>query len=200
MLLKYFHNSILLRHMDALKTFQKIAANFYWPKMWVDISEHCCDLCQTAKLAQFTCVGLHSASPISGATERLFIDFMGTLTQSKQGNIAILVVLDAFSKFVSFSSVQKISSQVMCDSLKRVLFPSYGMPTSIVTESPKVFCCTQIRDLCFQWGITHKTTTPYYMQGSLMEWVNHNLKALVKIFHQESQTMWDEDLPWLSGL
>jgi hypothetical protein len=73
----------------------------------MDISEnvHCCDLCQRAKLAQFTCVGLHSASSISGATERLFIDFMGTLTQSKKETVAILVVLEAFSKFVSFSSV-----------------------------------------------------------------------------------------------
>jgi hypothetical protein len=57
----------------------------------------------------------------------------------------------------------------MCDSLKRVFFPSYGTPTSIVTEIAKVFHCTQIRDLCFQWGITHKTTTPYYLQGSPME-------------------------------
>jgi len=96
-----------LGHFGALKTFQKIAVNFYWPKMRVDIYEyvHCCDLCQKAKLAQFIHVGLLSASPISGATERLFIDFIGMLTQSKQGNVAILVVLDVFSKFVSFSSV-----------------------------------------------------------------------------------------------
>jgi hypothetical protein len=107
MLLKYFHNSILSGHLGAIKTFQKIAVNFNWPKMWVDISEyvHCCDLCQTAKLAQFTRVGFHSASPISRATERLFIDFTGTLAQLKQGIVAILAVLDAFSKFVSFSSV-----------------------------------------------------------------------------------------------
>jgi len=93
--------------------------------MRVDIYEyvHCCDFCQGAKLAQFTRVGLNSASPVSGATERLFIDFIGTLTQSKQGNIAILVVLDVFSKFVSFFSVQKISFQVMCASLRRVFFP-----------------------------------------------------------------------------
>jgi hypothetical protein len=161
----------ILSQFYIIGTFQETAVNFYWSKMRVDITEyvHCCDLCQTAKLAQFTRVGLHSASPISRATERLFIDFMGTLTQSKQGNTAILVVLDEFSKFVSFSSVQKISSQVVCDSLKRVFLPSYGMPTSIVTDSAKVFRCMQIRDLCFQWGITHKTTTPYYLQGSLME-------------------------------
>jgi hypothetical protein len=34
--------------------------------------------------------------------ERFFIDFVGPLTRTKRGNIAILVNLDAFSKFVFF--------------------------------------------------------------------------------------------------
>jgi hypothetical protein len=52
--------------------------------------------------------------------------------------------------------------------------------------------------LCFRWGITHITATPDYPQGSLVERVNRNLKSALKIFHHESQTTWDEDLPWLS--
>jgi len=67
---------------------------------------------------------------------------------------------------------------------------------SIVTDNPKVFRCKLIRDLCFRWGITHVTTTPYYPQGSLAEFFDRNLRAALKIFHLESQTSWDEDLPW----
>jgi len=33
MLLKYFHDSVLSGHLGAPKTLQKIAGNFYWPKM-----------------------------------------------------------------------------------------------------------------------------------------------------------------------
>jgi hypothetical protein len=47
-------------------------------------------------------------------------------------------------------------------------------------------------------GITHITTTPHYSQASIAERVNRNLKSALKIFHHESQTTWDEDLPWLS--
>jgi hypothetical protein len=32
MLLKYFHVLVLAGHLGARKTFQKIAANFWWPK------------------------------------------------------------------------------------------------------------------------------------------------------------------------
>jgi hypothetical protein len=47
-------------------------------------------------------------------------------------------------------------------------------------------------------GIDHNKTTPYYPQASMAERVNRNLKSVLKIFHHESQSTWDEDLPWLS--
>ena len=40
MLLKYFHDSVLSGHLGALKTFQKIAGNFYWPKMRAEIFDY----------------------------------------------------------------------------------------------------------------------------------------------------------------
>ena len=52
--------------------------------------------------------------------------------------------------------------------------------------------------ICFRWGVTHLTKTPYYPQPSLAERVNCNLKAALKIFHHQSQATWDEDLPCLS--
>jgi len=47
--------------------------------------------------------------------ERLFMDFMGPLTRLKRENIMILVVLNAFCKFVSFFTFRKISFQVVWD-------------------------------------------------------------------------------------
>jgi hypothetical protein len=40
--------------------------------------------------------------------EKLFIHFVGPLTHTKWGNIAILVVVDAFSKFVQFYRSQNV--------------------------------------------------------------------------------------------
>lgn len=117
--------------------------------------------------------------------DQLFVDFVGPLVSSKRGNIAILVVVDSFSKFV-------------LEYLERTFFPGYGTPRSVVTDNAKVFCCKNFKDLCFRWGIDHVTTTPYYPQASLAEQVNLNLKAALKVFHHESQSSWDEDLSWLS--
>jgi hypothetical protein len=130
--------------------------------------------------------------------ERLFIDFVGPLTRTKRGNIAILVILDAFSKFVFFRAVRRISAQTVCDCLEDIFLPAYGTPMSIVTDNARVFCGRIFKDFCFRWGIHHITTTPYYPQASLAERANRNLKAALKIFHHQSQNAWDEDLPWLS--
>ena len=83
---------------------------------------HRCDLCHRLKLAQNTSVGLHSAIPVSETMERLFVDFMGPLTRSKRGNVIIFVVLEAFSKFMSFFPARKISYQVVRDRLERAFF------------------------------------------------------------------------------
>ena len=200
MLLKYFHDMALSGHLGAWKTFQRIATNFWWPKMRAEIFAYVrrCDLCQRAKPAQDTRVGLHSATPTTRPMERLFVDFVGPLVRTRRGNIAILVILDGFSKFVKFCPVRKMSSQTAVDCLEREFFSAYGTPSSVVTDNARVFCGRQFKDLCFRWGIAHITTTPYYPQASLAERVNRNLKSALKIFHHEAQEMWDSDLPWLS--
>jgi hypothetical protein len=105
-LLYYFHDTDLSGHRGARKTLSKITAKFWWPRMTAEVFKYVrrCDLCQRAKLAHNTCVGLHSRTPSSQPMECLLIDFVGHLTSTKRGNIAILVVLDVFSKFAFFCS------------------------------------------------------------------------------------------------
>ena len=87
-----------------------------------------CELCQRAKPAQNTRVGLLSAEPSSYPMERLFIDFVGPLVRSKRGNIAILVVVDSFSKFVAFYPVRNITSRVVLECLERRFFRLMAPP------------------------------------------------------------------------
>jgi len=71
------------------------------------------------------------------------------------------------------------------------------MPKLIVPNNTKALQLEQFRDSCFWQGITHITTTLYYSQICPVNRVNRNLKAVLKIFHHQSQNFWDEDLPWL---
>jgi hypothetical protein len=187
-------------HLGAFKTLRRLTANFWWLRLRTEVFQYMrkCDACQRAKPAQNTAVGLHSSSPVSRPLERVFIDFVGPLPRTCRGNIAILVVLDGFSKFVWFYAVKKMSSAVVADCLERYYVPAFGTPAQILSDNATVFCSKVFKDLCFKWGTEHITTTPYYPRGSLAERVNRNLKSALKIYHSTSQDKWDVDLPWIA--
>jgi hypothetical protein len=71
--------------------------------------------------------------------ERVFIDFVGPIVRSRKGNVAILVVLDGFSKFVSLYPVRKITSEAVVSCLMEKFFPCYGIPQCIVSDNATVF-------------------------------------------------------------
>jgi len=151
MLLKYFHGAVFSGHLGAWKTYHKIASNFWWPKMRLEIFNYVlgCELCQRAKPAHDSRVGLHSASPATASTERLFNYFVGPLTRTKCGKISIPVVVDSFSKFVSFCPVRKMTLSAVSDYLGRSYFSAFGVLKSIVTDYYKAFSCKELKDLCF---------------------------------------------------
>jgi len=199
MLLKYFHDSPMSGHLGLFKTWKKTGRQFYWPKLRDDVFKYVrqCDLCQRAKLTKDTKVGLHLATPASYPLERVFIDFTGPLICTKRGK-TILVVMDSFSKFEAFYPVRNINSAIVCEVLESRYFTAYGVPKSIVSDNAKVFRSKVFYDFCFRWGIKRINTTPYYLQGTLAERVNRNLKVALKIFHHQSQKKWDEDLHLLA--
>jgi hypothetical protein len=104
MVLEYFHDSPLSCLLGTFKTFRRIAANFWWPGMRNEIFLYVrkCEACQRAKPAQNSQVGKHPAQTASRTLERVFIDFLGPLPRTGRGNVAILVVVNAFRKFVIF--------------------------------------------------------------------------------------------------
>jgi len=132
MVLRYFHEGIFAGHLGAWKTFGKVSSNFWWPDMRNDVFKYVqrCELCQRAKPAQNTRLGLHSAQPSSYPLEKLFIDFLGPLVRSKTGNIAVLVIVDSFSKFVALYPVRKIDFQVVMECLERRSFRHMAPPNA----------------------------------------------------------------------
>jgi hypothetical protein len=88
-----------------------------------------CQDCQRAKPAQKTVVGYHSSEVVKRPMERIFIDFVGPIVRSRRGNIAILVILDGFSKFVCLYPVRRISSEVVKTCLAEKFFPFFWSPT-----------------------------------------------------------------------
>jgi hypothetical protein len=63
--------------------------------------------------------------------------------------MAILVVLDGFSKFVPMYPVRKISSEVVKGCPVEKFFPTFGVLQSIVSDNAAVFKSQGFYNLCF---------------------------------------------------
>jgi hypothetical protein len=109
MVLQYFHDAALSAHLGGAKTLCRIEKAFYWPGVRHDVLDYVrrCLECQKTKPTQNARVGLHSSQVVAKPMDRIFIDFVGPVVRSRRGNIALLVVLDGFSKFVTLYPVRK---------------------------------------------------------------------------------------------
>ena len=81
-----------------------------------------CGVCSMSKPAQNTRLGFLSSEVAERPMQKLFVDFVGKFPRSKVGNTAILVCVDAFTKFVWLVPVREMTSGAIIRVLKKLSF------------------------------------------------------------------------------
>lgn len=128
--------------------------------------------------------------------DRIFIDYVGKFPSSKSGNFYILTAVDSFTKFVWMFPVRDSNTNITIECLKKI-FAVVGFPRSLVSDNASYFVSRKFNNFCFDLGIRHITTSPYFPQASLVERFNRNLKAALIAYHSEDHSSWDKNLYWL---
>jgi hypothetical protein len=64
--------------------------------------------------------------------QKIFMDYVGKFQRSKAGHNAILVCVDAFTKFVLLCPVKETTSKATIKVLREQLFSSFSVPEVIV--------------------------------------------------------------------
>jgi transposase InsO family protein len=107
--------------------------------------------------------------------QKIFIDFVGKFPRSKGGNTVILVCVDAFTKFVWMTPLRQATTAAAIKALKTTIFSSFSVPEILVSDNAQCFVAREFKQFCFDLGIRHVTTSPYYPQPSHAERFNRNL-------------------------
>lgn len=99
------HNTVTeAAHAGYHRTYNRIAATYYWPKMSRDIKRYTstCDICQKSKPRRHAPIGLLQPIPIpSQLFEVVSMDFIPDLPYSEGFN-NILVIVDKLTKYALF--------------------------------------------------------------------------------------------------
>jgi hypothetical protein len=84
---------------------------------------------------------------------------------------------------VAFYPERHITSAIVCEILESCYFTAYGVPKSIVSDNAKVFKSKDFFIFAID-GESKELTLLRTTPRALLQRVNRNLKAALKVFHQ----------------
>jgi hypothetical protein len=129
--------------------------------------------------------------------ERLDMDTIGPLEEDENGNKYILVIIDAFSRFVEFYPSPDVDSASAVNALMQHI-GRYGLPKSIMTDRGTQFISNAMTELTTTLGISHTITISHSKEeNGIVERANKEILKYLQqiIFTHRSRNKWSSFLP-----
>ena len=199
-LLKEYHDSPMGGHAGDYKTYQRIAADWFWPGIRKDVTKHVleCAVCQQQKSSSLSPMGLLQPLPIPDQIwEEISMDFIEGLPKSF-GWDTIMVVVDRLSKYSHFIPLKHpFSAPGVAQSFMKEVVRLHGIPSSIVSDRDKVFMSKFWEELFTLQGTSLQRSTAYHPQSDgQTEVVNKRLEAYLRCFISGKPKVWSKWLSW----
>lgn len=191
------HDSPTAGHAGIHKTFARVSATYYWPRMKADVTQYVksCPVCAETKPEQKAPPGLLLSRPhVAQPWDLVCIDIVGPLPKSTYGNIFILSVLDYFSKFCLFFPLRSANAKRICRLLEENVFLLFGVPRTLVCDNGKQFVSSEFRGLAKTYSIHISYTPLYHPQANAVERTHRVLKTMLSSYVKDNHRKWEEYL------
>jgi hypothetical protein len=154
-----------------------------------------CEECQKRKIVPGDKKALPT-KPIKAAShpfERIHVDIMGPLQRTENGNVYILMTVDAFSKYVIGTPMHNQEAITVSDCFLRDVLLKYGVAEEVITDGGGQFTGKIFEELSKLFGFRHNTSMPYHQKGNgQIEVIN---RIIANIVAQKGTMQWDQALP-----
>ncbi|KAJ8926998.1 hypothetical protein NQ314_020561 [Rhamnusium bicolor] len=191
-------------HFGATKCFDYLKRHYYFPKMRERIRRiiASCDLCQKSKIAPHLAGPMHNVI-VENKNELVCLDLVGPLPVSRGGATQLLVIVDAFSKYVALYALKKATSKSILNVLENKYFPIVGKPLRILSDNATQFSSKLWLKKLKELDIKISHTSVYYPAGNMTERVNREVGRLLRSICYNKHTQWAFKLKqvelWLNG-
>lgn len=194
------HSTIPGGHHGARKTLARVQKVFYAPRMskLTHRFVKTCRLCQKHKGHDKHNVGRLRAIPLMHPFHTLHLDWKQGLpmTKSPAKNRNILVVTDLFSGFLMAFPTRKFDAQTLVTLLIKNVFPIFGLPRRLVSDSGGAFISKISTQIYKRFGIKHSTTCYYNPRANApAELQCKKLGKMIAKFCLQHERDWDEKIP-----
>jgi len=199
--LQAMHDDLLTGHLGEKRTLQRIQLHYWWPDIYKNTTKYVktCPTCQQRNSPKGRTPGL--LQPIEPATrpfERVGVDFVGPLPQTKSENKHILVFVDYLTKWPEAFAVPEATAEVMAQTLMKEIVARHGAPEQLLSDRGKSFLSDVLKEVNEFLGVRKINTTAYHPQtDGLVERFNGTLENLLAKFVSDRQDDWDVLLPYV---
>ena len=160
-----FHSTLQGGHTGVLKTYKRIAEQFYWKGMKQSVEKFVaiCLVCQQTKYNTSKPQGLLQPLPIPTTPwTEISMDFIVSLPASHGFN-AILVVVDRLTKTAHFSSLKPgFTAKIVAMAFLDIVVKLHGFPQGIVSDRDPIFLSAFWRQMMKAAGTKLHYSTAYH--------------------------------------
>lgn len=196
-ILKLYHDSPLGGHEGVERTFKRISEKYKWPKMRQDIKKYIekCDLCQRNKILKVNKIPLKITTTAEKPFEQIFLDIVGPLPKTKNGNNYILTIQDDLTKTFIAKAIPEASAETTCKAFMEIGICVYGVPKKLVTDRGTNFTSKLFEHLCKLLRVEQVQTSAYHPQSNgALERCHRTLKEYLRSYVCENLNDWDDYL------
>lgn len=178
-------------HFGSKKCWLWLRRYYYFKKMRFYIRKIIsgCEICQKTKISP-RCHGESQSVLVEGPNCLVCLDFMGPLPVSRGGVTQLLVLVDAFTKYVSLYALRRATAKSVLRVLTNQYFDSVGKPRSILSDNGTQFQSKVWLNTLADLNIRAVHTSVYYPQGNMTERVNREVGRMLRMFCHAQHTKW----------
>jgi hypothetical protein len=193
-ILKDYHDAPLGGHLGITKTYYRIRKFFKWKNMLKDIEDYInsCIKCQRNKTAKSTKMPMVISDVPNRPFEVTYMDVVGPLPASYNGNLYILTFQDSLTKFIDCHAMPNQEAATVARIFFDEIISRYGIPKILITDNGSNFTSDLFKRTCKYLQIKKLEITAYHPQanGSL-ERCHRPLGDHLRNYVEEDKNNWD---------
>lgn len=200
-ILHEFHDAPLGGHTGIERMLKRISERYTWPNMKETIKEYVskCDNCQKNKILKINKIPMKITTTSEKPFEKVYLDIVGPLPKTINGNSYILTIQDDLSKFFVAKAIQEATAESTCKAFLEGGICIFGIPKELVTDRGTNFISKLFQELCKLLKIKQIQTSAYHPQSNgALERCHRTLKEYLRSYVNESLNNWDEYLSQFS--
>ena len=183
-------------HWSRDSTVERARRYFFWPELSQDVRAWvaACDICVTKRRSTDHKDCTHQPRYSGYPMQTIYVDTYGPMPLSPKGNLYILTVEDAFTKYVQCLPMPSKDSRTVANILVNHFLLKFGVPSEIHSDRGTEFTNALFADLMDMLQIRHTYQPPYNPWSNPAERFHRSLGQLFRIW--EGKKDWESQLPF----